>query len=76
MTKLSIDISQLDSLDLNIFEGIISIITIYLIFIALGLFYDWKITLILSLFVPLNIFGLFKKEDYMENDREGNKKQK
>ena len=74
LTKLSIDTSQLDSLVLNIFGGIISIITTYLISIALGLFYDWKITLILSLFVPLSVFGLVKKEDYMENGREGNKK--
>ena len=74
LTKLSIDTSQLDSLILNIVGGTLTIISTYLISIGLGIVYDWKITLILSLFVPLSVFGLVKKEDYMENGREGNKK--
>ena len=74
LTKLSIDTSQLDSLILNIVGGTVTIISTYLISIGLGIIYDWKITLILSLFVPFSVFGLVKKEDYMENGREGNKK--
>ena len=74
LTKLSIDTSQLDALILNIVGGALTVITTYLISIGLGIIYDWKITLILSLFVPLSVFGLTKKEDYMENGREGNKK--
>ena len=74
LTKLSIDTSQLDSLILNIVGGYITVISTYLISIGLGILYDWKITLILSIFVPLSVFGLAKKEDYMENGREGNKK--
>ena len=76
LTKLSIDTSQLDSLILNIVGGTLTIISTYFISIGLGIIYDWKITLILSLFVPLSVFGLVKKQDYMENGREGNKKMK
>ena len=74
LTKLSIDTSQLDSLILNTVGGTLTIISTYLISIGLGIFYDWKITLILSLFVPMSVFGLVKKQDYMENGRESNKK--
>ena len=74
LTKLSIDTSQLDSLILNVVGGTITIISTYLISIGLGILYDWKSTLIISIFVPLSVFGLVKKEDYMENGREGNKK--
>ena len=74
LTKLSIDTSQLDSLILNIVGGTVTIISTYLISLGLGILYDWKSTLILSIFVPLSVFGLLKKEDYMENGREGNKK--
>ena len=74
LTKLSIDTSQLDSLILNIVGGTITVIGTFIIMIGLGLIYDWKITLILALFLPLSIFGVVKKEDYMENGREGNKK--
>ena len=74
LTKLSIDTSQLDSLILNIVGGTLTIISTYLISIGLGITYDWKITLILSAFVPFSVFGLVKKEDYEENGRESNKK--
>jgi ATP-binding cassette subfamily B (MDR/TAP) protein 1 len=74
LTKLSIDTSQLDSLVLNIIGGTVTIISTFLVSIGLGIIYDWKTTLILSLFVPISVFGLVKKEDYMENGREGNKK--
>ena len=74
LTKLSIDTSQLDSLILNTVGGTLTIISTYLISVGLGIFYDWKITLILSLFVPMSVFGLVKKQDYMENGRESNKK--
>jgi len=74
ITKLSIDTAQLDSLILNIVGGIVTVISTYLISIILGLQYDWKITLILSLFVPISVYGNMKKGDYEENGTERNKK--
>ena len=61
LTKLSIDTSQLDSLILNIVGGTVTIISTYLISLGLGILYDWKSTLILSIFVTLSVFGLLKK---------------
>ena len=74
LTKLSIDTSQLDSLILNILGGFLTVISTYLFSIILGLKYDWKITLILSLFAPISIYGIMKREDYQENGTEINKK--
>ena len=34
--------------------------------------YDWKITLILFIFMPFIVYGTVKKEDYKENGREDN----
>ena len=74
LTKLSIDTSQIDSLILNIVGGIMTVISTYLISIILGLQYDWKITLILALFVPISVYGMMKKDDYQDNGTEFNKK--
>ena len=74
LTKLAIDTSQIDSLILNIVGGIMTVISTYLISIILGLQYDWKITLILALFVPISVYGIMKKDDYQENGTEFNKK--
>ena len=76
LTKLSIDTTQIDSLILNIVGGIMTVISTYLISIILGLQYDWKITLILALFVPISVYGMMKKDDYQENGTEFNKKAK
>ena len=53
-----------------------TVISTYLISIILGLQYDWKITLILALFVPISVYGMMKKDDYQENGTEFNKKAK
>ena len=74
ITKLSIDTSQLDSLILNIVGGLMTVISTYLISIILGLQYDWKMTLILSLFVPISVYGMMKKGDYEDNGNGINKK--
>ena len=74
ITKLSIDTSQLDSLILNIVGGLMTVISTYLISIILGLQYDWKMTLILSVFVPISVYGMMKKGDYEENGNGLNKK--
>ena len=74
LTRLSIDTSQLDTLILNIVGGIIVVISTYIISIILGLQYDFKITLILSIFVPISVFGMMKRDDYQENGTEINKK--
>ena len=72
-TKLLIDSSQLDSLILDFVGGILSTLSSFLISFILGILYDWKMTLILFLFMPFIIYGSVKKEDYKENGREGNK---
>ena len=72
-TKLLIDSSQLDSLILDFVGGILSTLSTFLISFILGMYYDWKMTLILFLFMPFIIYGSVKKEDYKENGREDNK---
>ena len=75
-TKLAIDSSHLDSLILNLVGGIITSISTLVISFMLGVIYDWKITLILFLFVPFILYGIIKKDDYKENGRESNKAMK
>jgi ATP-binding cassette subfamily B (MDR/TAP) protein 1 len=75
-TKLTIDSSQLDSIILEFVGGIATIISTFLISIILGMFYDWKTTLILVAFMPLIVYGIIKKDDYKENGRESNKAMK
>ena len=72
-TKLAIDSSQLDTLILNLIGGILTSFSTLLISLILGIIYDWKITLILFLFMPLMIYGIIKKDDYKENGSEINK---
>ena len=72
-TKLSIDSSQLDSIILDLVGGILTTISTFLISFILGMIYDWKITLILFVFMPFIVYGTVKKEDYKENGREGDK---
>ena len=72
-TKLAIDSSQLDTLLLNLLGGTLTVISTLIISFILGIVYDWKITLILFVFVPLMIYGIIKKDDYKENGRESNK---
>ena len=76
LTKLAIDTSQLDSLILNIVGGFMTAISTYVISIILGMQYDWKITLILSLFVPISVYGVMKKDEYEKKGTEFNKKSK
>ena len=75
-TKLAIDSSQLDTLLLNLLGGTLTVISTLIISFILGIVYDWKITLILFIFVPLMIYGIIKKDDYKENGRESNKMSK
>ena len=72
-TKLAIDSSQIDSLILDLIGGTLTVISTLLISFIIGIIYDWKITIILFLFVPLIIYGIIKKDDYKDNGRESNK---
>ena len=72
-TKLSIDSSQLDSIILEFVGGIATIISTFLISFILGMYYDWRTTLILIAFMPFIVYGIIKKDDYKENGRESNK---
>jgi len=72
-TKLAIYSSQIDSLILDLIGGTLTVISTLLISFIIGIIYDWKITIILFLFVPLIIYGIIKKDDYKDNGRESNK---
>ena len=73
LTKLSTDSSEIDSLILDLVGGKLALFSTLLISFIIGMAYDWKITLILFVFVPLIIYGNIKREDYKDNGRESNK---
>ena len=73
LTKLSIDTTQLETLILSVLGGSICIIGTGISMISVGLFFDWKITLILSFFLPFIVMSFVTREDYMENSKEENK---
>ena len=72
LTKLSIDTTQLDTLILSVLGGLICVIGCAVSSIVVGLIYDWKLTLIISFFLPFMIFSYLSRGDYIENCKEKN----
>ena len=73
LTKLSIDTTQLSSLVLTIFGAIISTAGAIITALIIGFIYDWKLSLIICVFIPFIVACTFLMGNYRENGREGNK---
>ena len=74
LTKLSIDTTQLSSLILTIFGAIISTSGAIITALIIGFIHDWKLTLIILVFIPFIVMSTVLMGNYRENGREGNKK--
>ena len=73
LTKLSIDTTQISSLVLTIFGAIISTSGTIITALIIGFIYDWKISLIICIFIPFIVTFTVLMGNYRENGREGNK---
>jgi ABC-type multidrug transport system fused ATPase/permease subunit len=73
LTKLSIDTTQLSSLVLTIFGAIISTLGAIITALVIGFIFDWKLTLIILVFIPFIVTSTVLMGNYRENGREGNK---
>ena len=73
LTKLSIDTTQISSLVLTIFGAIISTSGKILTALIIGFIFDWKISLIICIFIPFIVTFTVLMGNYRENGREGNK---
>ena len=74
LTKLSIDTTQISPLILSIFGSVISTAGTLITALVIGLIYDWKLSLIICIFIPFIVMSTFLMGNYRENGREGNKK--
>ena len=74
LTKLSIDTTQLNSLILAIFGSLLSTSGAIITALIIGFIYDWKLSLIICIFIPFIVMSTVLMGNYRENGREGNKK--
>ena len=74
LTKLSIDTTQISTLILSIFGAVISTLGAIITALIIGFIYDWKLSLIILVFIPFIVTCTVLMGNYRENGREGNKK--
>ena len=73
LTKLSIDTTQISPLILTIFGSVISTVGSVLTALIIGFIYDWKLSLIIFIFIPFIVMCTVLMGNYRENGREVNK---
>ena len=73
LTKLSIDTTQLSPIFLSIFGALFCTIGSLVTALIIGFCYDWKLTLIITCFIPFLILSQVLMTKYRENGREVNK---
>ena len=59
LTRLSIDTMQLNSIILSIFGSTVQVACVIIVSLGMGLYYDWRLTLIICAFVPFIAFSIF-----------------
>ena len=73
LTKLSIDTTQLNALILSVFGSAISTIGTIITGFVISFIYDWKLPLIILVFIPFIVMNTVLTGEYRENGREVNK---
>ena len=72
LTRLSIDTMQLNSIILSIFGSTVQVSCVIIVSLGMGLYYDWRLTLIIVAFVPLIAFSIFIRTQLRKgSSREG-----
>ena len=74
LTKLSLDTTQLNSLVLRVIGDIVTVIGTSIIGLALGFYYDWRLTLINLCFIPFIIASKSIIHKTRRGGRESDKK--
>ncbi len=59
LTRLSIDTMQLNSIILSLFGSTVQVSCVIIVSLGMGLYYDWRLTLIIVAFVPFIAFSIF-----------------
>ena len=73
LTKLSIDTTQIAPIILSIFNALFCTIGSLITALIFGYIYDWKLSLILTCYIPFIILSQVLMTNYRENGRDVNK---